>query len=514
MNTSTAPQKPKRPRRWLKRLAWSFAWLVTLFALATVIENWLGARAWKELVKEMEAKGESLDIASVIPPLVPDEDNLASAPIFARLFDSTSADGKPDAEGTPLEDISMEPFMAKRQMHFHHHLWREGKFTDLSSIQEQYWERARTFKPAPEKVMGLAAVWWIHFKKDYWNGEKQSPAEDVLFALSAFAEELEQVEEACERPSARFPIPYESGFQGSRAPYLNVIKNFSELFSLKASAELALKHSEVALKDIQTALKLLDSLRTEPNLRSYFCRTQFIQAPFQPIWEGIVKHRWNDEQLARLEKDIAPINFIREVLNGIRGDRTLGLHYGSSHVLRTASIYGWGYAVLLKIIPEGFFDFNKVNVARTWQKYVECADANSMRIFPERIAALDAERKQTAKISFEPHTVPHTIFARGIYHVMDPVQIFFGLGLNQNHIGLVRIAIALERHYLKHGSYPESLVALDESFSLKGGIPHDFATGNPPHYSRTSSDRFVLFYKNEGINPAYEDDLVWHMPAE
>src|ERR1700722_9714892 len=56
--------------------------LITLVALLLAEENWRGARAWQSYKREMEAKGESFDAARLIPPKVPDNQNLAMIPFF------------------------------------------------------------------------------------------------------------------------------------------------------------------------------------------------------------------------------------------------------------------------------------------------------------------------------------------------------------------------------------------------------------------------------------------------
>ena len=41
------------------------------------VEDWRGARAWDQAQRKLAAAGESLDPATLIPPPVPDERNVA-----------------------------------------------------------------------------------------------------------------------------------------------------------------------------------------------------------------------------------------------------------------------------------------------------------------------------------------------------------------------------------------------------------------------------------------------------
>src|ERR1035438_5931615 len=61
----------------------------------------------------------------------------------------------------------------------------------------------------------------------------------------------------------------------------------------------------------------------------------------------------------------------------------------------------------------------------------------------------------------------------------------------QSSVDLARVAIALERYHLAHGSYPESLDTLTPQFMEKR--PHDIINGQPLHYRRTSDGQFVLY---------------------
>ncbi|SVB07184.1 uncharacterized protein METZ01_LOCUS160038, partial [marine metagenome] len=61
-----------------------FVLLVTLLAQSL---KWAGRSEWDNWKAKWEAKGEKFDIASVIPPEVPDHQNFAKSQFFAPLFD-------------------------------------------------------------------------------------------------------------------------------------------------------------------------------------------------------------------------------------------------------------------------------------------------------------------------------------------------------------------------------------------------------------------------------------------
>ncbi len=58
-----------------------------LVALFYIEEDWRGERAWNQYRQEQEARGEIFDPAALIPPLVRGDQNLATTPYLAPLFD-------------------------------------------------------------------------------------------------------------------------------------------------------------------------------------------------------------------------------------------------------------------------------------------------------------------------------------------------------------------------------------------------------------------------------------------
>ena len=82
-------KKPSRLVRWLKRIAFTLAVLITLVAVVVIFENWRGNRAWRNYLAEQEAKGEVLDWRKLVPAPVPDDQNFAMTPLLAKLTEYT-----------------------------------------------------------------------------------------------------------------------------------------------------------------------------------------------------------------------------------------------------------------------------------------------------------------------------------------------------------------------------------------------------------------------------------------
>src|ERR1700690_639076 len=81
-------ETPKNHRRWRmgRRILIGLAIFATLIAIFYTEEDWRGKRAWENCKRELEAKGAVLDWDKLIPPPVPDDQNLFKAPNMQEWF--------------------------------------------------------------------------------------------------------------------------------------------------------------------------------------------------------------------------------------------------------------------------------------------------------------------------------------------------------------------------------------------------------------------------------------------
>src|SRR5471032_1811167 len=66
------------------RVLLAFVILIGLFYLE---EDLRGARVWKKTQEELKAKHEPLTIAEITPAPIPDDQNMAAAPIFREIYE-------------------------------------------------------------------------------------------------------------------------------------------------------------------------------------------------------------------------------------------------------------------------------------------------------------------------------------------------------------------------------------------------------------------------------------------
>ena len=220
--------QPKTKLRW-RLLRWGLIGLASLATLAAILvteENWRGKRAWENYQHAAEARGERFDLASVIPPPVPDDQNFFCAPIVSNALKNSTLFNiyRGESGNWPTNGGN----------------WQKRKLTDLKQWQDYF----RKFSRTPEgQTNGFPIA-----------AQPQSPAEDVLLALSCYDPALENFRQASLRPHARMPLNYEEGFEAAGAwlPCLAAEKRWAQFLQLRVLADLQAAQSQAALEEHKT----------------------------------------------------------------------------------------------------------------------------------------------------------------------------------------------------------------------------------------------------------------------
>jgi len=547
--------------RHFKRIFFGLACFATLIALFYAEEDWRGWHAWNKFKHEWEAKGEKFNFKDFVPPPVPDDQNFAMAPIWVESIKATlgprsSSQWKyPDDGRTNFTDRMPTPWRnndwSDSQTNGD---WAKGTITDLEPWQAYY----RT--PIEMKLSSRKSVTTNEFPI---TPQPQTPAEDVLLALSKFDPAIEELRQASRLPYSRFPLGYDSMPAAILLPHLATLKRCSLVLQLRAIAELQNNESQKALDDVKLSLRLANATRAEPFLISQLVRIAIVQISLQPVYEGLAEHKWSEAQLADLDSELARLNFLadyKSVMREYPAFDVATLEFfrepnKRNHFFRHPRFYFIaplffliqdlsGYAgdknpkmqrfpmLALSFGPSGWLDQNELNICQFYLKwYLPVVEENTETISPVRTrAAADAldqaVKHQTPENAFE------TLFVPGLGSASMKIA------HAQNSANMARVAIALERYRLAHGEYPESLDALAPQFIAK--VPHDVIGGQPSqgpgsasqplHYRRTDDGQFVLYsvgwnekddggvvVLEKGSTPSVDinqGDWVWRYPAK
>ena len=524
--------------RVLKWVLLAFAFLMVVVALFYVEENWRGRRAWENYKHEWETKGEKFDFASFIPPPVPDDQNFALTPVvasgYSRFMDKNGHKISPENTNVVNRlDMKLDRQNLQMTTNLDFGRWQKGGFTDLKSWQTYF----RTMFVTNRWEMGMPPPPGIGFPGQLPSGaempagsdslppqpiqvdtnmteevialatnefpvapQPQSPAADVLLALSKFDSAIEDLRQASRLPHSRFPLAYDEEMPAEiLLPHLGSLKSCSQILQLRAIAELSDGKTENAFDDVKLILYLASSIRDEPFQICLQVRVFIFGRAMQAIWEGLAEHKWSDVQLAELNRELAGLDFPSDCDTAVRGNRAADLKI-IDHARRTHNagvipfLYGEeSYDLRTRLIllyfhlfPSGWFYQNDLAFARAMQQQLRTDDEVKRRILSPDIV----RRSGDASAEMGSHdNSPYYYFVRMLLPAFGNAARTFAF--TQASVDLARTASALERYYLAHGAYPENLDALSPQFIET--IPHDVINGQPLHYCRTEDGRFLLY---------------------
>jgi hypothetical protein len=508
MNETTRNGKGWRILRWILI---GLAVLATLVAVLVTEENWRGKRVWENYKRQAAARGEKLDWTAFVPANVPDEQNFFAAPIVAGALSS-------ERGGT--NRVNRMDFIIYRgepeNWPTNGGNWHRGKLTDLNEWQRYF----RTFS---ESTAGRTNGFPV-------AAQPQTPAADILLALSGFNPAIEDLRQASQRPYARMPLDYASGFEatGELLPWLANVKRCSQLLQLRTLAELENGQSDRALDGVKLLLGVTDSLRHQPFLISHLVRIAMLAIALQPIYEGLAQHRWSDAQLVELEHALAKLDLLADFEFTMQGEKVFAIDYFEkqriTREIKSVVDDSLGTTKVitnsLRLMPGAYFYQNELTFAQMHRQWILPLVDLTNRIAPPAVlrqaqAAVQAQMK---------HYSPYKVQALMLFPAVSKSVIKFAY--IQSAVDLARVACALERYRLAHGEFPGTLDALAPQFIEK--LPHDVINGQPLHYRRTDDGQFVLSSvgwdeKDDGGQNAFtpsgsmdreKGDWVWQYPAK
>ena len=542
--------------RILKRCLLVFLFLAALVPLFYAEENWRGHRAWENYKRELESKGEKLDFASYIPALVPDEQNFAFAPVVQTSWNwllDTNGHKLPEKSTNIIHRLDLSVYRTNQFVSPLPELpeadWRTGTPVDMVACQSYYRVMFVTNRypvSYPHSMPGefdsfvttnyvnpadtneLIEIMALATNEFPTSPQSRSPAADVLLALSKFDGVLGELSAAAKQPQSRFPLNYDADFTSAvLVPHYSELEKCTRVLSLRASVELSGTNPALALADIQLILRLMGSIRNEPFELTQRNRATWFRHAMQPVWEGIAGRRWTDMQLIELDKSLADLDFTADYGFGLQSE--LAGDIKSIEYMRTQRMKNgftcicgdtiWWPTLLYRLSPDGWLYLNERTVARV----ISAAFPTTYEVQHQIISPEISKRSGMAEAwERRPSMIPGNV---ALSYIPPSDRFAAAAARAQAGLDLARVAIALERHRLAEGAYPESLDALAPRYI--GKIPCDVINGQPLHYRRTADGKFLLYsigwdgvddggviFKTErGRLDEKKGDWVWMFPA-
>ena len=474
--------------------------LITPLAMLVTEENVRGQLAWKRERAQLVAQGERLTFREIFGPEIPAADNAGAAPIFRPFFDydpSAFAGGPITDSESALIGQSSNAVARIKEAVFVPYNYLPDK-PEGPAVYPRHQENMADWSAAYRKLVASPRKDEPSWKTELKLPAPGDPARDVLAGLAPGDAVVAEMCAAATRPRAQFAVRWGEGFTAS-LPLLTILRSAQQNLKLRCVAHLALGETDAAFTDATNALNVAELLREEPFLISQLVPIAQGALVISTLWEGLVKHRWTDAQLAVFQERLGRMDYLQRLVRAFEGERANGIVYldklitGPPATGRAGEKGGAGFARVGRLIPLGMLRQNQVAETRYYTDLLTDLRGRFTTVPQTGLVPLitRAEREEAKfeRMPYSPFTFTVKMIAPAIaHHQAKAVRL-------QTTVHLAITVCALERHRLAHGGYPENLDALVPTFMPKP-LP-DLMNGQPFHYRRTEDGWFLLYSVGE-----------------
>jgi hypothetical protein len=480
--------------------------------LVPVIRHYQLRAATEAYVAELKAEGEPTELAQVIPPPLPPEQN--SAETFRELVALMKAD------------------------------------KSLLATNLVYGMRM----VAPGKAM----IQWQ--QPDMRDNDETNSWDDFTAAVAQNAKVFALFRQIIEKPNLDFQINYDQGIASLNFTNMYLAESKRSAQRLETAALCALHQGDTAaaVNNLRAMLALVKAMRDERLVISELVRIAIASMAQSVNWEILQSPNLTDEQLSEMQQDWMSLDFVHGEENAlamefVSGRITTAKWRNSSSELQDyleswtrsglsdhaetsleilkvrAKVilwrYWWSYPDELRSL-KGYEVFMKsARFAETNDSF-QTARANQIN----ELAALNLIKtnddfdyfSNPAKADF------HSLLSEDLRSLS---AVFNKVMRTETAKQVTVAAIALKRYQLKHGKYPADLESLVPEFA--SAIPFDPMDGQPLCYRRNADGTYLLYSVGEngvddGGDPSLEKyvtssnyywqnahalDWVWPQPA-
>ena len=436
------------------------AFLFTAVALFYAWTNWAGARELRTAIAQLEKKKEPTRIEDFVPPPVPDDQNVAAAPIFRELFVSE----KDSRLGKLIQPWKGTPVAGEKRL----------------------LQIAKEINPA-------------------FSGDEASAARVVMDSLSPSDLVLAELSEALRRPQISWPLDYSKGFE-MPLPHIGPMMKASKMLQARALAGLAAGAPQKAFEDANTLLAMAEVSVSPHFTICELVRISILSMALDVINDGLSRSAWSDSNLASFSGSLAQKNLAGQMADAFRVERAMGQQWDWSDLKLLAllpAITGEKAAwtehiagIVWRIRPAGWVNRDRALHLLLMQRMIEAlGDGGS--ISPAEFRDIGSLAKNVSL--WGRLTTPLTNFSFPALDGLVPKAAFA-----QTLLECTRAAVAVERYRLANDRLPTHLADLVLAFLA--AVPKDPLTGAPLLYKLSPEGSFVIY--GTGWNQADDGGAV------
>src|SRR4029434_9145353 len=103
--------------------------------------------------------------------------------------------------------------------------------------------------------------------------------------------------------------------------HLQLLQSASKIHQLRMAAHLARQESPMAYGEFRRALRDVRPLEGEPVLISLLVRIAGLNTTLSGVWDGLIRGRWSETELAGIETDLASLTLLADYQWNLSGER-------------------------------------------------------------------------------------------------------------------------------------------------------------------------------------------------
>ena len=456
--------------RLVLRVASAAALLAALIVGLFQYRLWSARRGWIQFERNLASRGESLDLAQILPKPVSDDQNFARSQIFENLVNelrnnpafaaALSGFNRATVNG-PYNTGTADP-------------WMKQEFTD--------WKNPT----APAGIPGPRAK----------RPEPKSSPAAIMARFDGLTELMHAAAQASFRPFLQVSEIHDGSVVFGVHESARRVEQLHYLFRLRSSALLETNATNGAFADVLASLRLAGLARQLPDQDASTRVQAMVCGSLQPIWEGMARRRWDEAQLAAIQSSLASFELLSDHTNAIQ------------RIVR-AYISRWRQMPEQKqrngpapFLPAIWYD-RCIQLYEAGQRAMARVDVRAGRIITEY------RWSDFGSLPLEGEAM--VVLQQWMWQPGSSL-----VALAQNAVNQAIIACALERYRIARGRYPEALADLVPAYLPR--IPSDPVRGRPMIYEPIGGQRFIL----RGVGPnemndqkkTPSDDWLWTYPLE
>jgi hypothetical protein len=533
----------------LRRGLLGLAIVATLIAIFYTVENWRGKRAWEQCKRDLEAQGAVLDWNTLLPPPVPDEQNIFKAPRMNEWFVGRGSTELSKRLGTDAPWIQRSnsvrlvlaelTVVAPGRTEAPESVWqlndpgiqsRAARWLDEAlgpSLQgpQNFLLLARIPAPATPAQITMQSAQSPAAKdlQAVFSTRKPSPirvepagltnsfrvvlvldpacsAADYLAWSDRFEPDFRLIRDALKRPYGRMDGDYQQPF-AIPIPNFVTVRIVAQTLAARAQSHLLLGHPEKAVEDVALIRALSGVLEGKPTGKPMTLVAAMINVAVTGLYvdtiaDGFRLHAWREQEIAALEQQLRGINVIPEVMRAFEHEPVAVCRTLETVPLRKIlnMLDGKRETLSDRIYDLGMHRYDLMPRGWIYQNmaFIATHERLTIKAFdPARNVVLPQKAREFAEAMtrFESHRTPYNFIAG--FTLPNISRATQTMVRNQTLVNEARIVCALERFRSARGQYPENLDALAPEFIDKPAP--DLIGGQSLKYRRVEDGTFILY---------------------